>query len=31
MISRIGDSIAKQVESEINKGLLKEQITITIG
>ena len=28
---RIRDSIAKQVEGEINKTLLKEEITITIG
>ena len=31
MISRIGDGIAKEVESIINKGLLKEGITLTIG
>ena len=31
MISRIGDGIAKEVESIINKGLLKEEITLTIG
>ena len=31
MISRIGDGITKEVESIINKGLLKEEIKITIG